>query len=317
MVVAAQQVVEHAFAQGTLGMGHAREIEGLEDGFGNRQAGRENRAAIRLDAVQVDLVHIAQLEQLAFEPGQAFRVDLAVAQARGLDRQAYGADGAGGAHRFLPAEAAQAVLDAHQFQARGGVGLGVARRGDLAVAEIALGVADATHLQAFAQLRLEALADDEFGAAAADVRHQAAAGGVRQGVGNTQVDQARFLAAGDDLHRVAEDFFGAVDELGAVVGFAQGVGADDAHGAFRQAGDHLGEAAQAIQAALHGFLAEVAGLVQACRQLNLVAEPFQDTDLAMVGLGHHHVEAVRAEVDGGDQGRDFGRLLRHGFGSRG
>ncbi|MNR12147.1 hypothetical protein D3C85_1284870 [compost metagenome] len=116
---------------------------------------------------------------------------------------------------------------------------------------------------------------------------------------------------------MAEDLFGAVDELGPVVGFTQGVGADDAHRAFGQTGDHLGEAAQAIQAALHGFLAEVACLVQARRQLHLVAEPFQDADLAVVGLGHHHVEAVRAEVDGGDQGRDFGRLLRHGFGSRG
>ncbi|MCY1180246.1 hypothetical protein D9M73_206770 [compost metagenome] len=166
-------------------------------------------------------------------------------------------------------------------------------------------------------MRFETLADDEFGAAAADVRHQAAAGGVRQGMGDAQVDQARFLAAGDDFHRVSEDFLGAADELGTVVRLAQGVGADDAHSAFRQAGDHLGKAAQAFETALHGLFAEVAFLVQAGSELDLVAEPFQDADLTMVDLGYHHVEAVRSEVDGGDQGRDFGRLLRHGFGSRG
>lgn len=78
------------------------------------------------------------------------------------------------------------MLDAHQLQARGGVGLGVAGRGDLAVAEVALGEADAAHLQAFAQQRLEALADDELGTAAADVRHQAFAGGIGQGVRNAR-----------------------------------------------------------------------------------------------------------------------------------
>ena len=67
--------------------------------------------------------------------------------------------------------------------------------GDLAVTEIALGEADAAHLQALAQQRLEALANDEFGAAAADVRHQALARGVGQRMGNAQVDQAGLFAA--------------------------------------------------------------------------------------------------------------------------
>ena len=103
----------------------------------------------------------------------------------------------------------QGVFDAHQLQTRGGISLGIACRGDLAIAEIALGEADAAHLQTLAQQRLEALADDEFGAAAANVGDQALTRGVGQRVGNTQVDQARFLAAGDDLDRMAEDGFGA------------------------------------------------------------------------------------------------------------
>ncbi len=96
----------------------------------------------------------------------------------------------------------------------------VARRGNLAVAEITLGEADAAHLQAFAQQRLETLADDELGAAAADVGNQALARGVGQGVGHAQVDQARLFTAGNDLDRVPEDGLGALDEFVAVACFA-------------------------------------------------------------------------------------------------
>src|SRR3546814_12698499 len=91
------------------------------------------------------------------------------------------------------------MLDAHQLYPRGGVGLGVACRGDLAVTEETLGVAHAAHLQAFAQLRFEPFADDELGAAAADVCHQAAAGTARDGVRHAEIDQARFFAPGVDL----------------------------------------------------------------------------------------------------------------------
>jgi hypothetical protein len=55
-----------------------------------------------------------------------------------LIASADGADGAGRADGLVPGQAVQGVLDAHQLQARGGVGLGIARRGDLAVAEVAL-----------------------------------------------------------------------------------------------------------------------------------------------------------------------------------
>ena len=62
-------------------MVHALQFQGIEDGFQNRQAGREDGTAVRLDAFEVDLVDVAQLEQLALDPGQALGVDLAVAQA--------------------------------------------------------------------------------------------------------------------------------------------------------------------------------------------------------------------------------------------
>ncbi|MCY1439837.1 hypothetical protein D9M71_560890 [compost metagenome] len=95
VVVAAKQIEQHTFAQGAVAVVHAVQFKGIEDRFENRQARREDSAAVWLDAVEVDLVDLAQLEQLAFDPGQAFGVDLAIAQATGLDGSADGANGAG------------------------------------------------------------------------------------------------------------------------------------------------------------------------------------------------------------------------------
>src|SRR5690606_31985179 len=144
---------------------------------------------------------------------------------------------------------------------------------DLAVREEASGKAHAAHLQTFAQLRIEALADDELGAAAADIHHQPLSGCAMEGMRDTRVDQARLLASGDDLDLMVENLFRAANELRPVAGFAQRVGADDAHRALGQMVDQLGEAAQAIQATLHGRFIELSSFVDAGRELNLLAEP--------------------------------------------
>ncbi|MCY1407257.1 hypothetical protein D9M71_225520 [compost metagenome] len=200
----------------------------------------------------------------------------------------------------------QGIFNAHDFQARRCISLGVAGRGDLTVAKIALGIADATHLQAFAQQRLEALANDEFGTAAADIGHQALARRIGQGVGHTKVDQARFFAPGDDFHGMAEDFFGAANELATIARLAQGVGANDTHRPQGQAVDQLGKALEAVEPALHGLFAEPSFFIDAGGQLNLLSEPLKNADLAMDGLGQDHMEAVGAQVDGSDQGKILG-----------
>ncbi|MCY1293421.1 hypothetical protein D9M70_426800 [compost metagenome] len=128
------------------------------------------------------------------------------------------------------------------------------------------------------------------------------------------MDQACFLAPGNHLDRVAEHRFGAADEVAAVARFAQRVGADHAHRALGHAVDQLGETAQAIEAALHGVFAEQALLVDAGGQLHLLPEPLQDADLAVIGLGQDDVEAVRAQIDGGDEGEVLDGALRHGLG---
>jgi len=58
MVVTPEQVVKHAFAQGAVAVVHTLQFEGVEDRFENRQARRENRAAVGLDTIEVDFFGI-------------------------------------------------------------------------------------------------------------------------------------------------------------------------------------------------------------------------------------------------------------------
>ncbi|MNC18984.1 hypothetical protein D3C75_669060 [compost metagenome] len=111
---------------------------------------------------------------------------------------------------------------------------------------------------------------------------------------------------------MAEQLLGAADEFRAVARLAQGVGGYDAHRALRQSGDQLGEAAQTVEAAAHRRLVEVALLVEAGSQLDFLAEALEQADLALVDAGQYHVDAVGADVDGGNQGKGFGGSVRHG-----
>src|SRR5690606_12343027 len=146
----------------------------------------------------------------------------------------------------------------------------------LAVAEEALGEAHATHLQALAQMRIEAFADDEFGTAPADVHYQPLAGSTGEGVSDSQVNQAGLLATGDYFHLMIDDGFGLANEHGAVASFTQRVGADHADRALGQVSDHLRKAAQAIEAAFHGAFVEGALLGGAGGPVHPFAKSFGD-----------------------------------------
>jgi hypothetical protein len=76
--------------------------------------------------------------------------------------------------------------------------------------------------------------------------------------------------------------------------------------------DQLSEAAKAVQATLHGSIVELSVLINAGGQLDLFAEPLEDAHLAVAGAGQHHVEAVRAEIKGGDHRKGFGGCWAHG-----
>ena len=80
-------------------------------------------------------------------------------------------------------------------------------------------------------LAARAFADDELGAAAADVDDQPATGLARHRVRDAEIDEARLLDAGDDFDRVAERLARAIEECALAPRPAQRVGADDAHAA--------------------------------------------------------------------------------------
>ena len=132
------------------------------------------------------------------------------------------------------------------------------------------GVGDAAHLQALQPLRFKALADDEFGAAAADIDHQPRFDVIGEGVGHAQVDQARFLPAVDHIHPGTEDTAGRHGEFAAVVGDpGRGCPTRTRSGSAAQ---QLGKAARTTQAALDGFLGEAVAL-QAGAQLDFPPAP--------------------------------------------
>ena len=102
-------------------------------------------------------------------------------------------------------------------------------RAQLAVGEMRAADADAADVQAFEMLRLVALADDDLGAAAADVDDEIRS--VR-GVGvvrDAEVDEARLLDAGDDLDGMTERLLGLGEKRVGVARATQRVRADDAN----------------------------------------------------------------------------------------
>ena len=151
----------------------------------------------------------------------------------------------------------------------------------------------------------QAGADDELGRAAADVEHQAALAlrqrGGRQRVRHAEVDQARFLAAGDHLDREAERGARLAQELRRVLRHAQRVGADRAHRLAREAAQPLGELGQRLERVrLRGAVDALVG-GQAAAQAHHLAHRVERVDLAVDDAPDLQVEAVGAEVDRGER----------------
>src|SRR5262249_10498352 len=103
----------------------------------------------------------------------------------------------GAAGAVLPPAAPELRLHGLELEARCAPRPLEALGGDLAIAEETLAPGDAPHLQAFELERVQPLADDELGAAAADVDHQAFARLARQRMRDARVDEARFFHSRD------------------------------------------------------------------------------------------------------------------------
>ena len=179
---------------------------------------------------------------------QAPRRDL-LGAGLGLGDAADGEHGAGGADRRIPPVGEEDLLDGLEFLPRGALGVFHGAFRDAAVREEPVGQSDAADEQALHETGLEAPAEDDLGAAPADVDDQAGVPVVLEGVRHAQVDEAGFFPAADDLDPVAEGLLGVLDEAATVAGLAQGVGADDAHVARREFAQALAEAFQAGEGA--------------------------------------------------------------------
>ena len=171
----AEQVVQHAQAQGPVGIGHALNAEFLENGRHDGHAARKHRQAVALDAGEIERFGRAGLDQHGAQLVQpdagdtAFAIRIQVVQ---LQHIGDGACRAGRPHRLLPAHALVIVGDQLDFLGCRNLCLAQAPLVDLAIREEAQRVADAAHVQRFHQLRLVPLADDEFGRAATDIDDQ-------------------------------------------------------------------------------------------------------------------------------------------------
>ena len=106
------------------------------------------------------------------------------------------------------------------------------------------------------QHRIVPFANDEFGRTAPDIDHQALVRRRRQRMRGADVDQTRLFAPADDLDGKAENRLGTLDELGGILGYAQGIGRHGAYRAGREPTQTLGKSPQRFQSTLLRLLIE-------------------------------------------------------------
>ncbi len=213
------------------------------------------------------------------------------------DRLADRPHGAGAARRARPAAPAEGRLHRFELEARGHAGPLEALLGDLAVAEESLAQRHAAHLQAFELERREPIADDQLGAAAADVDDQPPARLARHGMRDARVDEARLFHARNDFDGMPERLARPFEEGLLAAGDPQGVGAHDAHAARMHGAQALPESLQAGERARGRFLVDAAVLFDARSQAHHLAQPVDDDELAVRIPRHDHVKAIGAEID--------------------
>ncbi len=119
-------------------------------------------------------------------------------------------------------------------------------------------------------------------------------------MGNAEVDEARFLAAGNHLDREAERGARLAQELRRVLRHAQGVRADHAHRLPREAAQPLGELGERaerprLRRAVDALVGGEAGA-----QAHHLSHGVEGIDLTVDNPADLQVEAVRAQVDRGE-----------------
>ena len=173
--------------------------------------------------------------------------------------------------------------------------------GDAATGEKSPGGIHTAHLDAFGLHWLHALANHEFGAAAADIHQQTPRVGRGQGICRTKPDQSRFLAPGHHLDRMAQRIFGRLQEVTGRGESAYCIGCHRTHAVGRQMRNTLTELRKTGQCSLTVRSIQTALGIDAGRQLHAVAQSIQHLQRAQSVARHNQVKAVGAKIDCGKQ----------------
>ena len=259
---AADEVVEHAVAQGGIGYGHGLHTQFFKHSQHHSQTAGEYFQPVCLQSGKFGLFHAAGFADALHQFFHAGVADGFFGVA-GFGRQ-YVADGfcrAGSTDGEIPTGILICFGDALYFGAGGGDG----RLKDFFVdfvLEKTHAVGYAAQRQAFGTHGLDVAADDEFRRTAADVHHQHFVAVRRQGMHHAGVNQACLFASGDDFDGEAQCGFGLRDEFGNVFCHAEGVGGDGAHLFCGKAAQAFAEFGQAGEGALARGFVEIFFVVQ-------------------------------------------------------
>ena len=174
-------------------------------------------------------------------------------------------------------------------------------RSELSFRKIAHGPGHAAYLVRLQRSRLQALSQNHFGRAPANINHQAALVGLRQQMRDTLVNQSGFFTARNHVDGKPQCFLPAPDKFFAVDGFAQRLGGHGPHLRFVKACQAFAKARQTIPSALHGGQRQVAVFIESAALAHGFLDVFDAVDAAVVKTSNFKAKAVGPQVHSGNQ----------------
>jgi len=117
-------------------------------------------------------------------------------------------------------------------------------------------------------------------------------------LGDSQVNQPGFLAAGDDVDTAAQSGFCNHQESVGILHPAEGLGADCAKVIHGNPAQPLAEAGQAGESTFLHHRVQLPILIQATAQPNHFLDSVDDPQLAVFTAGHQQVKAIAAKING-------------------
>src|SRR5690606_25885013 len=143
------------------------------------------------------------------------------------------------------------------------------------------------------------LPHDQLGTPSPDVHDEAPPGLARRGMRNAEIHEPRFFDARDNFDGKSERGARAIEERAPAARSAERVRADDANARRLHVGKSLAESLQALDRPLDRSALKTALLVEPGRETDHLTQTIDDHELPVRITGDDHMEAVRAEIDGG------------------